>query len=372
MNARKPPVSPDLFARFAAIVGERYAVTDPAMQEPYLIEMRGLYHGHTPLVLRPGSVDEVAAILALANETRTAIVPQGGNTGLVGGQIPHDGEILLSLNRLDRIREVDATSNTMTAEAGVSLAAARKLPPRSTGCFRSARRRRQLHHRRQSLHQCGRHRRGRLWHRARAGARPRSGAGGRPRLHGLSKLKKDNTGYDLKNLFIGAEGTLGVITAAVLRMIPRPRSVETAFVGVASPAAALALLGIARERAGGGVTAFELMLRLGIDAVLKHDSRRARSARAAASLVRADRAVLAGARGPARRDGGDPRRRRRARPRRRRRDRRNPRSGEGVLAHARDVRRGAAPGRRLDQARRLGAGRAGAGVHARGEPPCSS
>src|SRR5438270_3922334 len=117
----KPPVSSDLLSRFAAIVGERYAITDPATQEPYLREMRDLYQGHTPMVLRPGSVAEVSAVLKLANETRTPIVPQGGNTGLVGGQVPHHGEIVLSLNRLDKIREVDATSNTISAEAGVSL-----------------------------------------------------------------------------------------------------------------------------------------------------------------------------------------------------------------------------------------------------------
>src|SRR5882757_369097 len=94
----KPLVSPDLLPRFAAIVGERYAITDPAAQEPYLIEMRDLYHGATPMVLRPGSTAEVAAILKLANDTGTAIVPQGGNTGLVGGQLPFNGEVLLSLN----------------------------------------------------------------------------------------------------------------------------------------------------------------------------------------------------------------------------------------------------------------------------------
>src|SRR5436305_14083764 len=122
MNPRvKPPVSPDLLSRFAAIVGERYAITEPTMQAPYLREMRDLYHGHTPMVLRPGSVAEISTILKLANETRTPVVPQGGNTGLVGGQLPHHGEIVLSLNRMDRIREVDATSNTITAEAGVSL-----------------------------------------------------------------------------------------------------------------------------------------------------------------------------------------------------------------------------------------------------------
>src|SRR6185312_3319058 len=98
-------LAPDLLARFAAIVGEKYAITDPQMQAPYVVEMRDLFHGRTPLVLRPGSVDEVAAIVKLANETGTAIVPQGGNTGLVGGQTPLNDEIVLSLNRLDRIRE---------------------------------------------------------------------------------------------------------------------------------------------------------------------------------------------------------------------------------------------------------------------------
>ncbi len=101
-------LAPDLLARFVGIVGEKYAITDQAAQEPYLVEMRDLFHGQTPVVLRPGSVDEVAAILKLANETKTAIVPQGGNTGLVGGQIPHHGEVVLSLTRLDKIREVDA------------------------------------------------------------------------------------------------------------------------------------------------------------------------------------------------------------------------------------------------------------------------
>jgi D-lactate dehydrogenase (cytochrome) len=268
----KPSVSPELLSRFARIVGERYAVTDPAMQEPYLREMRDLYHGHTPMVLRPGSVAEVASILRLANETKTAIVPQGGNTGLVGGQIPHHGEIVLSLNRMDKIREVDATSNTIIAEAGVSLGRVREaaanvdrlyplLLPSEGTCT--------------------------------VGGNLSTNAGGTTAvswgvarqqvlglevvladgrvLNNLNKLKKDNTGYDLKNLFVGAEGTLGVITAASLRLIARPRSVETAFVGVASPQAALELLGIASERTP-AVTSFELMVRLGIDAVLKYDS----------------------------------------------------------------------------------------------------
>src|SRR5215813_10768807 len=114
-------LDPDLLARFAAIVGPRYAVTDPVELAPYLAEERQLYQGRSQLVLRPGSVAEVSAILKLANETGIAIVPQGGNTGLVGGQTPHNGEVVISMRRLDKVREVDATSNTMTCEAGVVL-----------------------------------------------------------------------------------------------------------------------------------------------------------------------------------------------------------------------------------------------------------
>src|SRR5436853_3977825 len=130
MNIVELPVRnlpPDLITRFAAIVGDRYAITAPSEIAPYLSEERGLYHGRSPLVLRPGSVAEVAAILKLANETKTAIVPQGGNTGLVGAQIPDNSgaEIVLSLGRLDRVRDVDPAGNTMTVEAGVTLAAAR-------------------------------------------------------------------------------------------------------------------------------------------------------------------------------------------------------------------------------------------------------
>ena len=122
---RRAP-SPDLLPRFAAIVGDKYAITDPAALEPFLVEGRGLYHGRSSMLLRPGSVGEVQAILKLANETKTPLVPQGGNTGLVGGQIPFDGELILSLTRLDRIREVDPASNAMTCEAGVVLAKAQE------------------------------------------------------------------------------------------------------------------------------------------------------------------------------------------------------------------------------------------------------
>jgi FAD/FMN-containing dehydrogenase len=273
MMLSKTPAALDaaLLARFAAIVGEKHAITDPQAQAPYLIELRDLFHGHTPVVLRPGTVAEVAQILRLANETGTPLVPQGGNTGLVGGQTPHHGEVVLSLNRLDRIRELDPVSNTMTCEAGVTLLRAREaaaavdrlypqLLPSEGTCTIG----------------------GNLSTNAGGTAALAYGiarshalglevvlADGRV-LNNLNKLKKDNTGYDLNNLFIGAEGTLGVITAAVLRLLPRPRSIETAFLGVPSPEAALDLLGLATERSGGDVTSFELMLRMGVELVLKH------------------------------------------------------------------------------------------------------
>jgi FAD/FMN-containing dehydrogenase len=266
-------LAPDLLARFTAIVGPKYAVTSPQDQEPYLVEMRDLYHGHTPVVLRPGSVAEVAAILELANETKTAIVPQGGNTGLVGGQIPHHGEVVLSLTRLDKIREVDPISNSMTVEAGVTLQRAREAAAAADRLYP------------QLLPSEGT---------CTIGGNLATNAGGTAAiahgiarshalglevvladgrvLHNLNKLKKDNTGYDLKNLFIGSEGTLGIITAASLRLVPRPRSIETAFVGVPSPQASVDLLGIASERTAGGVTSFELMARSGVDAVVEHDA----------------------------------------------------------------------------------------------------
>jgi FAD/FMN-containing dehydrogenase len=265
------PLSPDLLARFAEIVGDKYAITDQKALEPHLVEQRGLYHGNTPLMLRPGSVAEVSAILKLANETRTPIVPQGGNTGLVGGQIPHQGEVILSLTRLNKIREVDAASNTMTCDSGVILASAQdaaakagRLFPLSLGAEGSCT----------------------------IGGNLSTNAGGTAAIvygtardlvlglevvladgrvvNSLNKLKKDNTGYDLRNIFIGAEGTLGIITAAVLKMFPRPRSVETAFIGLPSPQAALDLLALAQDRFGGTVSSFELLARIAVDFTAKH------------------------------------------------------------------------------------------------------
>ncbi|MGH7486131.1 MAG: FAD-binding oxidoreductase, partial [bacterium] len=121
----KPPatIDPALLARFSAIVGEKYAITDPQAQAPYLVEMRNMFQGHTPMVLRPDSVAQVSDILKLANETRTPLVPQGGNTGLVGGQVPcgPGNQIVLSLGRMTALREIGLSSNTMTVEAGMIL-----------------------------------------------------------------------------------------------------------------------------------------------------------------------------------------------------------------------------------------------------------
>ena len=176
-----PPLSPELIAKFRAIVGDKYAVTDAADIAPYVTEERDLFHGHSPLVLRPGSTAEVSAICKLATEHRIALVPQGGNTGLVGGQTPHNGEVVVSMRRMDKIREIDTASNTMTCEAGVILQIAQQRAAEVGPAVSAvARRGRKLHHRRQSLHQCRRHRGAGLWRGARDGARARSGAGRRP------------------------------------------------------------------------------------------------------------------------------------------------------------------------------------------------
>ncbi|MCS3446856.1 MULTISPECIES: FAD-binding oxidoreductase [Bradyrhizobium] len=266
-----PPLPPELLEKFRAIVGAKYAVTDAADIKPYVTEERDLFHGRSPLVLRPGSTAEVAAICKLATEHRIALVPQGGNTGLVGGQTPHNGEVVVSLRRLDKIRDIDVESNTMTCEAGVVLQIAQqkaaevdRLFPLSLGAEGSCT----------------------------IGGNLSTNAGGTGALaygvaremalglevvladgrvlNALSKLKKDNTGYDLRNLFIGAEGTLGIITAATLKLFPRPRAVETAYVGLKSPAAALKLLSISRDQAAGALTSFELLADVAVDFSIRH------------------------------------------------------------------------------------------------------
>ena len=271
VQAAAPPLSPELVAQFRKIVGDKYAVTDAAEIAPYLTEERDLFHGRSPLVLRPGSTAEVSAICKLANEHRVALVPQGGNTGLVGGQTPHNGEVVVSMRRLDKIRDIDTASNTMTCEAGVVLQIAQqrasevdRLFPLSLGAEGSCT----------------------------IGGNLSTNAGGTTALaygvaremalglevvladgrilNALSKLKKDNTGYDLRNLFIGAEGTLGIITAATLKLFPKPHAIETAFVGVKSPAAALKLLSISQNEAAGTLTSFELLSGIAVDFSIRH------------------------------------------------------------------------------------------------------
>ena len=265
--------SPELIASFVDIVGPGNALTAPAEIAPYLVESRGLYRGTTPLVLKPGSVDEVSRILRLASETRTAIVPQGGNTGHVAGQIPREGkaDMVLSLERLNRIRDIDPVGNVIVADAGCILADIQKaaddvdrLFPLSLGSEGSAR----------------------------IGGNLSTNAGGTAVLaygnmrqlclglevvlptgeiwDGLRRLKKDNTGYDLRDLFIGAEGTLGVITGAVLKLFPKPLGHQVAFAGLKSVEAALALFDRASSLCGPALTGFELMPRLGIEFTTRH------------------------------------------------------------------------------------------------------
>ncbi|MBB4427884.1 D-lactate dehydrogenase (cytochrome) [Bradyrhizobium sp. CIR48] len=274
MNINKPaipPLAPELIEQFRKIVGERHAITDANDIEPYVTEERNLFHGRSPLVLRPGSTAEVSEICKLASAHKIALVPQGGNTGLVGGQTPHNGEVVVSLRRLDKIREVDTASNTMTCEAGVVLQIAQakaaevdRLFPLSLGAEGSC--------------TIG----GNLSTNAGGTAALAYGvaremalglevvlADGRV-LNVLSKLKKDNTGYNLHNLFIGAEGTLGIITAATLKLFPKPRAVETAYVGLKSPAAALKLLTIAQSEAANALTSFELLSEMAVDFSVRH------------------------------------------------------------------------------------------------------
>lgn len=267
-----PPTEATL-SRFAAIVGERNALRAPNDIRPYLVEWRDRYVGASPMVLRPGSVDEVSRILALASETGTAIVPQGGNTGLVGAQVPFETghEVVLSLARLNRIRDVDPVDNTITVDAGCVLQAIQQAADEVDRFFPL---------RIGSEGSC------------QIGGNIGTNAGGTGVIaygntrdlvlglevvladgriwNGLRRLRKDNTGYDLKNVFIGSEGTLGVVTGAVLKLFPKPKDRSTSFIGLGSPADALALLGLAQERSSRGVTGFEILPRFGIEVVVRH------------------------------------------------------------------------------------------------------
>jgi FAD/FMN-containing dehydrogenase len=267
-----------VLAALRNIVGPGHVLTDAEIFAGALIEPRGLYHGKALALVRPGATKEVAAVAALCNEARIGIAPQGGNTGLVGGQIPDESgqEIILSTQRLRTIREVDLDGNVMICEAGVTLAEAQAAALAADRLFPL------------SLASEGT---------CTIGGNISTNAGGlnviaygntRDLVTGvevvladgrvvnaLSKLRKDNTGYDVKGLFIGAEGTLGIITAASLRLFPNPRAQATAFVGLKSPEDALKLLRIARERLGAAITSFELIGRNAYDIGIRHGGARA-------------------------------------------------------------------------------------------------
>ena len=261
----------DTIVRLKEVAGPKGWSDDPAEIAPHLQEWRGKYQGTSSLLLKPDSTETVSKILSICNETRTAIVPQGGNTGLVGGQIPFNNEIILSLSRLNRIRDVDASGMNMIAEAGATLAAVQDAAAKTDRLFPL------------SIASEGS---------ATIGGNVSTNAGGVHVLHYgntrdlvlgveavladgrvldmLRTLRKDNTGYDLKQLFIGAEGTLGIVTAVALKLFPQPAERVTALIAVRDPQAAVNLLSYLQAATGGAMSAFELMPRLGLEFVLAH------------------------------------------------------------------------------------------------------
>ncbi len=259
--------------RIRGVLGPAGCLEAPADVAPYLTDFRALYHGATPLVACPATTAEVSAVLAICNEHRIGVVPQGGNTGYCGGATPGErgDEIVLSLRRMQRVRAADADNFSLTVEAGCLLAqvqaAAQSVDryfPLSLGSEGSC--------------QIG----GNLSTNAGGLNAVRYGvardlvlglevvlADGRV-IDGLTSLRKDNTGYDLRDLFIGAEGTLGVITAASLKLFPAPRTVETAFVAVPDAAAAVRLLALLRAATGDAVTSFEFLPRVAVEFTVRH------------------------------------------------------------------------------------------------------
>jgi len=259
----------DLYERLAARLGAKGYATDQAAMAGYLQEWRGRYEGHTPFLAMPANTAEARDVVVMCAAAGAAITPQGGNTGLVGGQIP-EGEVLLSLKRMNRLRGLDAANDSLIAEAGITLAEVQKAAADSDRLFPL------------SLASEGSATIGGLISTNAGGVHVlRYGmmrelvlglevvlADGRV-LHGLKALRKDNTGYDLKQLFIGAEGTLGVVTAASLKLFPRPRAREVALLGVSKAGHALALLHRVKSQTG-AVSAFEVMNRLAVDLVVKN------------------------------------------------------------------------------------------------------
>ena len=249
-------------------------IVDPADMAPYLLEQRGRFSGGALAVVRPSTTEQVAAVVIAARAAGVQIVPQGGNTGLVGASMSYPGEraVVLSLQRMNRIRELDVLDYSATVEAGCILANvqqaaedADRLFPLSLGSEGSCT----------------------------IGGLLSTNAGGTMTIrygnmrelilgieavlpdgriwNGLKRLHKNNTGYDLKHLFIGGEGTLGIVTAAVLKLFPRPRQTETAFLAVPDPKAAIELLARLRAATGDALSGFELIPRMLMDFALKQD-----------------------------------------------------------------------------------------------------
>ena len=268
-RALPPGLLPDL----QNIVGARGLLTDPADTISYSEDWRRLYHGSTAAVVRPATTDEVAAVVRACAAVGVAVVPQGGNTSMVGGAVPsEDGsELVISLARLNRVRDLDAVDMTLIIEAGVTLKAAQDAAA-AKGCLLPL-----------SIGSEGT---------AQVGGILATNAGGNNTVrygnardlvlglevvlpdgqvwNGLRRLRKDNTGYCLRHLFVGAEGTLGIITAAVLKLVPRPRDVEVALCAVASPEAALSVFSRLQALDPASVQAFEYMSGVGMEFVVKH------------------------------------------------------------------------------------------------------
>lgn len=253
------------------IVGANNALTAVDDLTHYTHENRNLYIGKTPLVLKPSTTKEVAGIVKLTNEHEISIVPQGGHTGHAAGGVPDESntQVVVSLERMNKIRDVDLKGNTSIVEAGVLLQTIQEMAAENDRLFPL------------SLASQGS---------CQIGGNISTNAGGTAVLsygntrdmilgleivtasgeiwNGLRRLKKDNTGYDLRDLFVGAEGTLGIITAAVIKLFPKPKGIVTAFIGLSSPDAALALFQEARDMAGQSLTGFEILPDIGLQSTL--------------------------------------------------------------------------------------------------------
>ena len=274
MNDRAP-LPATLVEQLRAIVGDRGLITEASDLETYSVDWRGQFRGRAALLVRPASTDEMSQVVALLSASGVGIVPQAGNTSLCGASVPDasGSQVIVNVSRMNRVRAVDLENDTITVEAGCILAELQRVAAENDRFFPL------------SLGAEGS---------CEVGGNISTNAGGTQVLRygnmreqvlglevvlpdgrvwdGLRGLRKDNTGYDLKHLFIGAEGTLGIVTAAVLKLYPKPRAIATALAAVADPAAAVALLGRMRAACGERVTSFELISRLCLDLVVKNIS----------------------------------------------------------------------------------------------------